>query len=108
MNLKRGILQILLAASLLAAQYAAFAHGLVHAQQNLFAAAAQEDGGGQKVPALLCDFHMVFAEVLGAVGSGASTPAMCAGADNPDDVFVWHGCVAQAAEQRSRGPPAIL
>jgi hypothetical protein len=108
MNLKRGILQILLAASLLAAQYAALAHGLVHAQQGLSAAALQEDGGGQRAPASLCDFHMVFAEVLGAVASGVSAPALCAGVDNPDDVFVWHSCIAQPADQRSRGPPAIL
>jgi hypothetical protein len=68
MNLKRGLLQILLAASLLAAQHGALAHGLLHAQQNLSAESSKEDGGGQKSSASLCDFHMVFAEVLGAVG----------------------------------------
>ena len=108
MNLKRGLLQILLAASLLAAQHGALAHGLLHAQQNLSAESSKEDGGGQKSSASLCDFHMVFAEVLGAVGSGVSVPPVCVSVENPDDIFVRAGQITQPAAQRSRGPPVIL
>ena len=107
MNLKRGLLQILLAASLLAAQHGALAHGLLHAQQNLSAESSREDGG-QKSPGSLCDFHRLFAEVLGAVGSAVSAPTVCVSVENPDDIFVWAGRITQPASQRSRGPPVIL
>lgn len=108
MILKRGFLQILLAALLLVAQYAALTHGLRHWQPNQLAQSQQEDGGKQKTPSSLCDFHVAFAEVLGAVGSCAVPPlaVVQVGESVADPLYVPH--TAKLLAPLSRGPPVLL
>ena len=108
MILKRGFLQILLAALLLVAQYAALTHGLRHWQPNTLAQSQQEDGGKQKAPSSLCDFHVAFAEVLGVVGSCAAPPIVIAsiGDAAAEPPAVSHTALLLAP--LSRGPPVLL
>jgi len=108
MILKRGFLQILLAALLLAAQYAALTHGLRHWQPNPLAQSQQEDGSKQNAPSSLCDFHVAFAEVLGAVGSCALPPLVFATVSErgADPLSIAHTAVLLAPH--SRGPPVLL
>lgn len=108
MVLKRGFLQILLAALLLVAQYAALTHGLRHWQPNQPAQSQQEDGGKQKAPSSLCDFHVAFAEVLGAVGACGLPPLVFAPVSerSAEPLTVRHTALLLAPH--SRGPPVLI
>ena len=109
MTLKRGLLQILLAALLLAAQYSALTHGFRHWQQPAQLAQTQQDEGGkQKSQSPLCDFHVAFAEILGAVGSSALP--VCIVAQVGERSTVVHPLLhtAQFLAPLSRGPPVLV
>lgn len=108
MILKRGLLQILLAALLLVAQYTALTHGLRHWQPNQPAQSQQEDGSKQKTSSVLCDFHVAFAEILGAVGSCAMPPLVVTQISerSADPYYLPH--TLDIFAPRSRGPPALL
>ena len=108
MIVKRGFLQILLAALLLVAQYAALTHGLRHWQPSQLAQSQQEEGGKQKAPSSLCDFHVAFAEVLGGVGACAAPLLALApiGDAVGEPLDVKH--TARLFAPLSRGPPVLL
>ena len=59
MILKRGWLQVLLAALLLAAQHGALTHQTRHLQDRLPAHAQQQDEKQKSAHAGLCDFHEI-------------------------------------------------
>ncbi len=108
MTIKRGLLQILLAALLLLAQYTAISHSLRHWHPNQLAQSQQDDSGKQKAPSSLCDFHVSFAEILGAVGSCAMPAIAVAqiGERGADPFYVPH--TARLLAPLSRGPPVTL
>jgi hypothetical protein len=110
MTLKRGLLQILLAALLLVGQYAALTHGFRHFQQpNQLAQSQQQDESGkQKAPSGLCDFHVAFAEILGAVGSYAQPVMVAAQGYELADVRRFPPHAAEVLAPRSRGPPVLV
>ena len=110
MMLKRGLLQFLLAALLLAAQYAASTHEYKHWQHGPADAAKtqQHDGGKQPSKVRLCDFHGACAEVLGAiVGPAHFLGVVVQTAERIADPFAFSR-KAQLLTPLSRGPPALL
>ncbi len=107
MILKRGLLQIVLAALLLAAQHGALTHPVRHLQENL-PVQSQQDEGKQKPQSGLCDFHVTFIEILGGVSS-AAPPLQIAG--NTVENGFNHLLLAFPANlvvPASRGPPVLL
>jgi hypothetical protein len=106
MVLKRGLLQILLAALLLVAQYAALTHGLRHWQPNPLVQSQQDEGGKQKSATGLCDFHVAFAEVLGVVGSCAISVTIAVNSHERSSILHAPTRTAQLLTPLSRGPPA--
>ena len=108
MILKRGLLQIALAALLLVAQHGALTHQVRHLQDNLPAQSQQQDDGTRKSTSGLCDFHVAFVQILGAVNS-ALLPLWIA--LNAVECAVNHFPLAFAADlvvPASRGPPVLL
>ncbi len=109
MTLKRGLLQILLAALLLAAQYTALTHGFRHWQQpNQLAQLHLEEGGKQKSQSPLCDFHFAFAEILGAVASCALPAAIVDRVAERSATPVSYPHTARLLVPLSRGPPVLI
>lgn len=108
MLMKRGLMQILLAAMLLVAQHGALTHQIRHLQDRLPAQAQQQDPKQKSAHAGLCDFHVSFAQVLGIVhcakmplqlaSNGAEASAERIPPLYPDDFVV----------PASRGPPILL
>ena len=74
MIFKRGLMQIVFAALLLVAQHGALTHHVRHLQDRLPAQAQQQDQTQKSTHAGLCDFHVSFAQVLGAVN--CATPPL--------------------------------
>ena len=108
MFIRRGLLQITLAAVLLAAQHGALTHQVQHLQDRLPVQSQQHDDGKQNSQSGSCDFHVVFAEILGAVNSVA-LPLL--GAANTVELSLNHLPPAFAANlvvPASRGPPILL
>lgn len=106
MIMKRGLLQIVLTALLLVAQHGALAHQIRHLQDNL---PAQSQHDGKQIPQSgLCDFHVSFVQLLGAVDASLLILRIAANAVEhrtnhfppafPSDLFV----------PSSRGPPVFL
>ena len=108
MILKRGLLQILLAALLLAGQSMALTHGLRHWQSNPLTQTQQDESGKQKSQSGLCDFHGAFAEVLGAIGSCALPAVSNAHAHERSGISVSSLHSARFLAPLSRGPPALV
>lgn len=108
MTLKRGILQILLAALLLVAQYTALTHGFRHWQPNQLAQSQQDESGKQKAQSGLCDFHVAFAEILGAVGSCPMPFGIVAQATGRTAVPCFPNHTARLLVPASRGPPVLV
>lgn len=108
MILKRGLLQIVLAAFLLAAQFGALTHQVRHLQDSLPVQSQQQDDGKQKPQSGLCDFHVTFVQILGAVSS-AAPPLQIAG--NAVENGFGHLPLAFPSDlvvPVSRGPPVLL
>ena len=108
MILKRGFLKIVLATLLLVAQYSALTHYIRHLQGNPPAQSQQHNGGKQTSQTGLCDFHVAFVQVLGALGSMAPPLQIAA---NTVESGVNHLPVAYPANlvvPASRGPPVLL
>jgi hypothetical protein len=108
MILKRGLLQIVFAALLLAAQHGALTHQIRHLQDNLPVQSQKHTGGKQTSQTGLCDFHVAFVQVLGALGSVAPPLQIAA---NTVESGVNHLPVAYPADlvvPASRGPPVLL
>ena len=101
-------MQMLLAASLLAAQHGALTHQVRHLQGDLPVQSQQQDDGKQKTQPGLCDFHIAFGQILGAVDS-AALPLQIAG--NTVESAFNHLPLAFASDlvvPASRGPPVLL
>ena len=108
MILKRGLLQIVLAALLLAAQHGALTHPVRHLQDNLPVQSQQHDDGKQKPQSGLCDFHIALVQMLGGV---SSAPPLLQVAQNTVESGFSHLPRAFAANlvvPASRGPPVLL
>jgi len=100
-------MQIVFAALLLVAQHGALTHQVRHLQDRL-PAHAQQDPKQKSAHAGLCDFHVSFAQVLGAV-SCANPPLRLA--TNAVERHGNHFPPAFAADlvvPASRGPPVLL
>lgn len=108
MILKRGLLQMLLAVSLLAAQHGALTHQVRHLQDNLPVQSQPQDDGKQKPQSGFCDFHVTFVQILGALGS-AAPPLQIAG-NTVENSFNHLPCAfpANRVVPASRGPPVLL
>jgi hypothetical protein len=108
MILKSGLLQIVFAALLLAAQHGALTHRIRHLQDNLPAQSQKHNGGKQTSQSGLCDFHVAFVQVLGALSSTTPPPAIAA---NAVERSLNHFSLAYPANlviPASRGPPVLL
>ena len=108
MFMKRGLLQIALVALLLAAQHGALTHQVWHLQDRLPVQVQQHDGSKKATHAGLCDFHVAFVQILGAVSS-ATQPLRLAtnGAERGASLFS-HPFPANLVVPASRGPPVLL
>ena len=108
MILKRGLLQVLFAALLLAAQHGALTHQVRHLQDNPPAQSQKHNGGKQTSQSGLCDFHVAFVQVLGALSSTAPPLQIAA---NTVESGVNHLPLAYPSSlviPASRGPPILL
>ncbi len=106
MTLKRGLLQLLLAALLLAAQHGALTHSYRHWQQGpATAQTEQHDGGHKSSKVRLCDFHCSFAEVLGVAVSSAIFLCVVAQSVEWGTDFLSPPHNARHLVPASRGPP---
>ena len=68
MIFRRVLLQTVLAALLLVAQHVALTHQVWHLHDGKSAPVEQQNNGKKAAHSALCEFHVAFAEVLGAVG----------------------------------------
>jgi hypothetical protein len=107
MILKRGLLQIALAALLLAAQHGALTHQIRHLQDNLPAQSQQQDNGKQKSQSGLCDFHVAFVQILGAVNSAAPPLQIAANGVACSPNHLPPAFSADLVVPASRGPPVF-
>ncbi len=108
MPLKRGLLQIVLAALLLAAQHGALTHQVRHLQDNLPAQSQQQDDGKQKSQSGLCDFHVAFVQILGALNSALLPLRIAANAFEHGTGLFPLAFPADVVVPASRGPPVLL
>ena len=108
MMVRRGLMQIVLAALVLVAQHGALTHQLRHWQDRLPANAQQQDDKQKSAHTGLCDFHVSFAQILCAVN--CATPPLLL-ATNQVEQHGNHFPPAFPADlvvPASRGPPVIL
>jgi hypothetical protein len=108
MILKRGLLQIALAALLLVAQHGALTHPLRHLHDRLPVQTQQQNDGKKTSHSDLCYFHVSFAEILGAVNC-AKLPLRIA--TNSVERGIHHFSPAYPSDlvvPASRGPPVLL
>ena len=108
MILKRGLMQILLAALLLVAQHGALTHQLRHLQDRLPAQAQQQDQKQKSAHTALCDFHVSFAQILGAVNCAGMPPRLADNAVEPSLNHFPPAFPADLVVAASRGPPVLL
>ena len=108
MILKRGLMQVLLAALLLVAQHAALTHQLRHLQDRLPAQAQQQDQKQKSAHTGLCDFHVSFAQVLGAVDCARMPLLLANNAVERSSNHARHTFPDDLVVPASRGPPALL
>lgn len=108
MLMKRALLQIMLAVTLLAAQQLALAHGVWHIQDRLPAGSQLHDTDKHNAQFGACDFHNAFTEVLGAVNSVASMPVVALNLAERALEFALPSAHALLIVPASRGPPALL
>jgi len=108
MILKRGLMQVLLAALLLVAQHAALTHQLRHLQDRLPAQAQQQDQKQKSAHTGLCDFHVSFAQVLGAVDCARMPLLLANNAVERSGNHARHTFPDDLVVPASRGPPALL
>ncbi len=108
MILKRGLLQILLAALLLVAQHGALTHQTRHLQERLPEQSQQQDQKQKSAHAGLCDFHVTFAQVLGAVDCARLPLRLASNAVERSSSHFPHDFPAHLVVPASRGPPVLL
>jgi hypothetical protein len=108
MMLKRTWLLIALIPLLLAAQHVAMAHQLGHVFDPLPVQLSGSGEGKKSADSVLCDYHVAFAEILGAIGSKA-LPARFAATTIAPSVGPAHTIASlEAPTPTSRGPPVLL
>jgi len=108
MVVKRGLLQVVLATLLLAAQQGALTHEAQHVRDPLSAQTQERDPVKKSAHDGLCKFHVSYAEVLGAVDCARPALRLAAnrveiGANAP-----LHSFPADLVVPASRGPPVLL
>ena len=108
MILKRGLMQIVLAALLLAAQHGALTHQLRHWQDRLPAQLQQQDDKQKAAHSGLCDFHVSFAKFLGAVNCAQAPLRLAANAVERHGNHFPPAFPADLVVPASRGPPILL
>ena len=108
MLLKRGFMQLLLAALLLVAQHGALTHSLRHWHDRLPAQTQQQDDKQKSAHAGLCDFHVSFAQILGAVNSTNVPLNLAANAVEHYGNHFTRAYPADLVVAASRGPPVLL
>ena len=108
MILKRGLLQIVFAALLLAAQHGALTHHVRHLQGNPPLQSQKHNGGKQTSQTGLCDFHVAFVQVLGAVSSAAPPLQIAANTVESGVNNLPPAYPASLVIPASRGPPVLL
>ena len=108
MILKRGLMQIVLAALLLAAQHGALTHQLRHWQDRLPAQLQQQDDKQKAAHSGLCDFHVSFAQILGAVNCAQVPLLLAANAVEHHRNHFPPAFPADLVVPASRGPPILL
>ena len=108
MILKRGLMQIVLAALLLAAQHGALTHQLRHWQDRLPAQLQQQDDKQKAAHSGLCDFHVSFAQILGVVNCAQVPLRLEANAVERHGNHFPPAFPADLVGPASRGPPILL
>ncbi len=108
MILKRGVLQIVLAALLVSAQHGALTHQVRHLQDSLPAQSQQHDDGKQRSQSGLCDFHIAFAQILGTVSFAALPLRIAANTVERSTNHLPPAFPANLVVPASRGPPVLL
>jgi len=108
MSVKRGLLQLLLAALLLAAQQGALVHETQHLSDPLPAQAQEQGQGGKAAHSGLCKFHVSYAEVLGAVDCARPPLQLAANRAEPGAHGFLHAFPSELVVPASRGPPVLL
>ena len=108
MILKRGLIQIVLAALLLVAQHGALTHQLRHWQDRLPERAQQQDDKQTAAHSGLCDFHVSFAQILGGVTCAQLPLRLAANTVEHNVNHLPRAFPADLVVPASRGPPVIL
>jgi hypothetical protein len=105
---KRGLMQFLLAALLLIAQHGALSHQLRHLHDRLPAQTQQQDDKQKPAHTALCDFHVSFAQLLGAVDCAALPLPLAESTVERHGNHFPPAFPADLVVAASRGPPVIL
>lgn len=108
MMLKRGLMQLLLAALLLAAQHGALTHQVRHLQDRLPAQSQQQGDKQKSAHTGLCDFHVSFAQVLGAINSAQIPLQIAHNAAERSSNHFPPASPADLVVPAARGPPTLL
>ena len=108
MILKRRWLQIVFAALLLTAQHGALTHHIRHLQGNSPVQSQKHTGGKQTSQSGLCDFHVAFAQVLGAISSIAPPLLIASNAAERGFNHLPLAYPANLVVPASRGPPVLV
>ena len=101
------LLRAAFVALLLFAQQTAFDHQVGHILDGT-ALQAQQSKSEQALHGGLCDFHVAFAGILGAVGSATHTPQFAQQKAEPHIADVAHAAPSAVIVPASRGPPVSL
>jgi hypothetical protein len=107
MILKRGLLQIVLATLLIAAQHGALTHQVRHFDR-LPVQSQQQSDNKKTTHSGMCDFHVAFAQVLGAVNSAAPPLRIARNAVEGGFNHLPLAFPANLVVPASRGPPVLL
>jgi hypothetical protein len=106
----RILLQWLLAAALLVAQFSALTHALHHAPVPADAQvhAAHSDGDTHDLPLHLCDFHASLAQVSAALGACGIALPIPEGRSTSGIAHPAPATTVRLLAPSSRGPPETL
>ncbi len=108
MMLKRCWMQFVLAALLLVAQHGALTHHVRHLQDRLPAQAQQQNQKQKSAHAGLCDFHVSFAQVLGAVNCARIPLRLASNSVERGSNHFPPAFSSDLVVPASRGPPILL
>lgn len=103
-----GLIEIVLSVLLLIAQHGALAHPLRHFHDRLPAQTQQQDEKQKSTHSALCDFHVSFAQVLGAVTPAKFPLNLAANAVEHHGNHFPRAFPADLVVAASRGPPVLL